>query len=218
MDSPNNDDLGREGNTIQDFYRMVEYYGMTNEIYPTKLEVHSNNTGGSSLEEDTDSAVEFIGNNKKEVIANEWTTFQLVDNGNHGRRVKNYEIKLGENVKRIQIGWKYTNNDIKFNSKRRNTGTGVGDINFTYALDLTRSVYLINGKSDPLPAPFEYQKGTIIRSENYGQIWYVDDEIVYSTSNDKWEAITSDRSNLEGMCPMISIKGGMEITCIELEE
>jgi hypothetical protein len=29
---------------------------------------------------------------------------------------------------------------------------------------------------------------------------------------------TSSINILEGMCPMISIKGGMEITCIELEE
>jgi hypothetical protein len=203
LDSPTH--LG-VGNTTQDFYRMVEYYGMTNGIYPTNLAIH---TG-------SEDSVEFFG--PKEVNAKEWTTFQLVEEGGHKRRVKSYEVRLGDDVKRIQIGWKFTDSAVTFNE---GTSQGVGDVSFTYALDLTRSTYLVDGKGDPIDR-LEHQKGTVIRSEDYGKVWYVDGETVCPSSKEKFvDHIIAARpvsSIFKGMCPMISIKGGMEITSIELED
>ena len=189
-----------EGNTTQDFYRMVEYYGMTNGIYPMNLNIH---TG-------SEDSVEYIG--PKEVNAKEWTTFQLVEEGGHGRRVKSYEIRLRDDVKRIQIGWKTSNGAVTFNE---GTSQGVGDVTDTYALDLTRSTYLVNGNGDPIDR-LEHKKGTTIRSEEYGKVWYVDGEIVCPSSEEKFEDKVGPISN--GVHPMISIKGGMEITSIVLKD
>ena len=197
LDSPKH--LG-EGNTTQDFYRMVEYYGMTNGIYPMNLNIH---TG-------SEDSVEYIG--PKEVNAKEWTTFQLVEEGGHGRRVKSYEIRLRDDVKRIQIGWKTSNGAVTFNE---GTSQGVGDVTHTHALDLTRSTYLVNGNGNPIDR-LEHKKGTTIRSEEYGKVWYVDGEIVCPSSEEKFEDKVGPISN--GVHPMISIKGGMEITSIVLED
>mmetsp|Transcript_1454 Transcript_1454/g.1994 ORF Transcript_1454/g.1994 Transcript_1454/m.1994 type:complete len:277 (-) Transcript_1454:267-1097(-) len=114
---------------VEDFYRMLDYYGMTNGLYPTNLAIH---TG-------SEDSVEIIGS--KEVNAKEWTTFHLVSAG-HERRVKSYEVRLGADVKRIQIGWKITKDEVKF--VEGNT-VGVGDVSHTFALDLTLSTYLVEG-------------------------------------------------------------------------
>jgi len=185
-----------EGNSMQDFYRMVDYYGMTNGIYPTNLTIHT------GLED----SVEYIHRTK--VNAKEWTTFQLSEDGHgHGRKVKSYEVTLGDDVKRIQIGWIHSTHSVNLNIADGNNA-GVGDISYTYALDLTKSTFLINGTGNPIDR-LEYKKGTIVRSENYGSDWYVDGETIFPSSKEKCK-------DLKGLCPLISIKGEMEITSIQL--
>jgi hypothetical protein len=205
MDSPAHGSVG-DGNSAKDFYRMVDYYGMTNGIYPTNLNIH---TG-------SEDSVEIIGPMK--VSAKEWTTFQICQEG-HSRLIKSYEVTLGT-VQRIQIGWKCTNGSVSFDE---GNSSGVGDVQNTNAIDLTRSTYLCNGNGTPIDA-LEHAKGTVVRSENYGCDWYVKGELL-EIPKEGWNALNIDVKDIRGgfpyrahVRPFISIKGEMEITSIVLED
>lgn len=203
MKSPNDSSKGLTGeeNSIYDFYGMIEYYGMTDGIYPTKLIINSNTFTRSK------DSVEFI--HSKKINAKEWATFSLFQEG-HSRKIKSYEVTLGDDVKHIQIGWSYRP------PPRWNTfGESVKDVSQTYALDLTNNTFLINGTSNPivLPiGPFKHKKGTTVRAQNYGTEWYIDGEIKVFPSS------TLRLAGLESLSPLISIKGEMEITSIQLED
>mmetsp|Transcript_62261 Transcript_62261/g.69660 ORF Transcript_62261/g.69660 Transcript_62261/m.69660 type:complete len:161 (+) Transcript_62261:2-484(+) len=145
--------------------------------------------------------------NPKKVNAKEWTTFYLGTEG-HSRKVQSYEVTLGDDVKRIQIGWRHGTNKMSTNKMTIAAGVGVGDVAQTFALDLTRSTFLFDGNSQPIDR-LEYKKGTTIRTENFGLDWYINGEIVYPSSK---------KIRSRGVLPLISIKGEMEITSIQLEE
>jgi len=182
-------------NTMNDFDRMVEYYGMTNGIYPTNLTIH---TGQKD-------SVEIIGPRK--VNARDWTTLQLANEG-HKRIVKSYEVTLG-NVQRIQIGWKA--HTVKFENR-----SGVGDVGYSHALDLSRSTYLAAGEATAV-AGLDQEKGTIVRSEDFGLRWYVNGELLEITKiTEPLLSTLGMHQNGTNICPIISLKGEVEITSLEL--
>ena len=181
-----------------DFYRMVEYYGMTDGIFPIKL----TNYAGSE-----DSAATHVS---KIVNTKEWTTFRLLLDG-HSRSIKTYEVTLGD-VQRIQIGWEYGIEDGELTS---GNSLGVGDVDNTFALDLTRHSYLVVGESTTIDN-IEHPKGTVVRSEDYGKNWYVDGEVVAPTSEETWYERYEDYGY--AIYPLISIKGEMEITSVEFQD
>ena len=173
-----------------DFYRMVEYYGMTNGIYPTKLTAFH-----------PSDSLEMLGS--KKVNAKKWATFELAQDG-HDRRVKTFEVILGE-VQRIQIGWVCSSSF----SQPESDEFGVGEILGTFALDLTKSSFLEkHSQSSSTPVEgLEHPKGTVVLSENYGRTWYVNGNLVYDASE----------KNIPGNKPLISVKGEIEITSVELD-
>ena len=177
------------------FYRMLEYYGMTDGIYPVALNV----CNGSS------DSVEIIASRK--ASAKEWTTFLLAPKG-HKRRIKTFEVTLGT-VQRIQIGWNISGNDVTVIS---GNSDGIGDMPGTFALDLTRSLFLVQGGNDPVDG-LEHPKGTVVRSEDFGRIWYLDGEVVAPFSGEKSVALRTNPA----LSPLISVKGEIEITFVELE-
>jgi hypothetical protein len=75
------------------FSNRVDYYGMTNGIFPSNLKIQIG----------SEDSVEIIHLDK--VNARELTTFGLRPEG-HGQCVKSYEVILGA-VRRIQIGGLY---------------------------------------------------------------------------------------------------------------
>lgn len=77
----------------QDFYRLVEYFGMTNGIYPTFIDLHRGETGSVEIGDFPDCSVR----------SREWNTFTVQTQG-HEREIISFEIVLG-NVERMQIGW-----------------------------------------------------------------------------------------------------------------
>jgi len=174
------------------FYRMVEFYGMTNGIYPTKLTVRVGST----------DSVEFLGS--KTAIAKDWTTFGLALDG-HTRRVKSFEVTLGT-VQRIQIGW----NILSSARFERETTLGVGDMDGTFALDLTRSSILYAGASTPTDG-LEHPKGTVVRSEDYGNAWYINGVHVPIGDSIFHNLVCPQNT------PLVSVKGEIGITYIELE-
>jgi len=192
--------------TVIDFYRMADYYGVTHGIYPTVLQIH---TGEENL-------VEMDG--PKKVNAKAWTTFKLVRDA-HCRRVKSYEVTLGK-VQRMQVGWIYQyNKSVTF----KDSSMGVGDLGHTMALDLSRSTFLENGTSTTVDG-LEHSEGCAVRSEDYGKRWYVDGKLVAPFSEQRWTNTTQDWTKnwnvnaVHHMHPMISVKGEMEITCVEFDD
>jgi hypothetical protein len=180
---------------------MVEYYRMADGIYPVALNV----CNGSS------DSVEMIGSRKAN--AKEWTTFLLAPTG-HKRRVKTFEVTLGT-VQRIEIGWNIWGNDVTFIS---GNSDGIGYMQGTFALDPTRSLFLIQGANHPVDG-LEHPKGTVVRCEDFGKVWYLDVEIIAPFSGEKHDELTKKYSAERNfaMCPLISVKGEIEIISVELE-
>mmetsp|Transcript_4092 Transcript_4092/g.4558 ORF Transcript_4092/g.4558 Transcript_4092/m.4558 type:complete len:192 (+) Transcript_4092:1-576(+) len=190
---------------------MVDYYGMTDGLFPVALNEH---TG-------SEDSVDIIG--PKKVNAKEWTTFKLNREG-HARSIKSYEVTLGE-VMDIKIGWYYKPADIipaDFIAPII-VNLGPGDVPGTVGLDLERSKFMVNGECIQEAEGLEYTNGTVVRAEDYGKVWYVDGEIVAPTSKEVVEKLdltykdSRNRPAVYVMRPLISIKGEMEITYIELE-
>lgn len=117
--------INRETFSKEDFYRMLEYYGLTDGIYPVELRIHSS------------PVIEPL--NSRKVDATEWMTLNLAQMG-HDRIVKKYEVTLGT-VQCIQIGW----HRLDPNFVWENNAQGIGDPSDkpSFALDLFRSFFCV---------------------------------------------------------------------------
>jgi hypothetical protein len=126
----------RDYDLRQDFYRLVEYFGMTPGIYPTVIELHRGEPGSAKIGTFPDCFVK----------SSEWCTFTVLNQGQHNREIISYEVVLGS-VERAQIGWinesRYVENLSAINKN------GVGDEENSIALDCCRGGLLnqvsING-------------------------------------------------------------------------
>ena len=160
-----------------DFYTMVEYYGLTHEIYQTSLTVHS---GSADLTE---------MNGPLKVDTKGWTTFKL-DNIGHNRKIQSYEVTLGT-VEQMRVGWMYDfNNSGYFGSSI--DSIGVGDKECTMAIDMAidplKSNYLLNGSITPVDG-VTYSEGCVVRSEDFGKKWYLNGVLVLNDTEEKHEKI-----------------------------
>ena len=207
MSSPT---INTEGKKIQDFYRMVEYYGMTQGLFPSKL----------TLLHGSESDIEITG--PLEACANDWATFQVSLCG-HVRKIRDFEVTLGS-VQRVQIGW--IHGEIDF---RKGTNVGVGEPKHSLGIDLSKSCYLIDGVSTAIDG-LELKEGCVIRSENFGRKWFVDGVLVASVdaesssnavkiAENKWKGPHQYGSSAHGptddVSPAISVKGSFVISAIE---
>ena len=183
------------GLELNDFYRMVEYYGMTDGLYPTVLNLIY------------ETAQEQVVIESKQAIASEWATLQLVPVG-HSRSVKTFEVTLGD-VQRVQIGWMYHEKELKTEEL-----LGVGEIQKSAALDLTRSSIIVNGDRTAV-ARLAQSNGTTVRCEDYGKKWYVDGQPV---SIDGKNTLMPKHVSAGYPCPTISIEGDIEITFTEFSD
>ena len=108
----------------QDFYRMVDFYGMTPGIYPAVIELHRGEPGSAEIGSFPDCFVK----------SNEWLTFTVQTQG-HSRDITSFEVVLG-NVERMQVGWinesRYVEN---LSNDHRN---GVGEEENSLGLDCCR--------------------------------------------------------------------------------
>ena len=180
---------------VHRFYRMVEYYGMTNGIFPTNLKVHFGPA------EDVERLSPWMVNSP------EWVTFKLMAEG-HSRGIKSYEVRLGS-AQRIQMGW--GRDGTKFSS---GNSLGVGDMLNSSAIDLSRSCYLNEGSMTSIQG-LELKEGTTVRSEDYGKSWYVNGKLVASSLGTREVGVVKSHQKSVGWYPFISVKGEVEITSIE---
>jgi len=185
---------------MHDLYRMIDYYGLTNGMYPVVLKNHNHDS--------------VKGTDTKIVNAQEWTTYALAPKG-HERRVKTFEVTLG-NVQRIQIGWTVTTPSPRYNKK--GSDIGIGDTAKSFALDLTRSSYLFEGELTRVDG-LEQNEGTVVRSEDYGKMWYVNGNNVAPFSKGKRDLwVTDSVRRPDVLFPFISVKGEIDVTLVEIEK
>ena len=108
----------------QDFYRLVEYFGMTPGIYPTMIELHRGEPGSAEIGTFPDCFVK----------SSEWSTFTVQTQG-HKREITSFEVVLG-NVERMQIGW--INESRYVENLSNDHKNGVGEEENSLALDCCR--------------------------------------------------------------------------------
>ncbi|GFH59824.1 hypothetical protein CTEN210_16300 [Chaetoceros tenuissimus] len=188
------------------FYRLLEYYGMTDGVYPTWFVP-------CYVPDDKEDVYELTKGGHTRILSKDWCTFELTQQG-HTRNVKCFEIKLGE-VERFQIGYQYfTSNDWSACKFDYSQSTGVGDIANTCAVDTVRSCALNGGTRTDISG-MEVQVGSIIKVEEGN--WYVDGKLVASTTDKEGIAkmnTPTDNSNY-GSAWAISIKGEAQLISID---
>mmetsp|Transcript_4517 Transcript_4517/g.8694 ORF Transcript_4517/g.8694 Transcript_4517/m.8694 type:complete len:321 (+) Transcript_4517:71-1033(+) len=185
------------------FFRLLEYYGMTDGVYPIRLEPR--------YVTDDDS---FEISKGLQINAKEWCTFEVIQHG-HTRQIVSFEVRLGK-VQRLQIGLQIDDRtDNRFDYSQ---STGVGDIESTYALDTVRSCVLNAGTRNDIEG-LEVKEGSIIKIELCGK-WYIDGKLVASADENDGQLniIKSPRQHTISrypMTPAISIKGEANIVNVD---
>mmetsp|Transcript_47335 Transcript_47335/g.56932 ORF Transcript_47335/g.56932 Transcript_47335/m.56932 type:complete len:350 (+) Transcript_47335:103-1152(+) len=151
-----------------EFYSMVNYYGMTNGIYPMRIYNRSSNEIHVEIGKSPECFL---------VTSEEWCSFDLRPRG-HCRAIKSFEVTALE-CQRIQMGWVDETISDVVDLGRNEIGVGVGDRHNSIGLDPSRSSIVIDGKLHRID-DLQLKKGTSIRSEDYGNRWYVDGQLVAS--------------------------------------
>jgi len=149
-----------------------------------------------------------------EVNATEWCTLEITRHG-HDRIIRSYEVTLGP-VQRVQIGWLYTPG---IPHASYGNSIGVGDVTNTLSIDLSRSCFLKNGHRTDISG-LELKEGTVVRSEDFGNRWFVDGRLVASINKDDSAVTIKGASEYNAnymayMIPVISVKGDAKISAIE---
>jgi len=150
----------------QEFYRMVEYFGMTGGIYPCVIELYRGDANSAEISDFPDYSV----------VSREWSTFTVQIQG-HDREITSFEVVLG-NVERAQIGWI---NEAKYVENLSNDpNNGVGEEANSLALDCCRGGLLNQGEFTKLEG-LKIGAGSVIRCEQKGHRWLVDNKLVVSS-------------------------------------
>ena len=139
----------------QDFYRLVEFYGMTPGIYPTVIELHRGEPNTAQIGEFPDCFVK----------SSEWSTFTIQTLG-HKRDITSFEVVLG-NVERMQIGW--INESRYVENLSEGAKNGVGEEENSLALDCCRGGLLNQGEFTKLDG-LSIGAGSVIRCEQKGHV------------------------------------------------
>ncbi|GFH59826.1 hypothetical protein CTEN210_16302 [Chaetoceros tenuissimus] len=204
----------------EDFYRMLEYYKMTQGIYPLKLDELYCPT-------DEGCAYTFMTGVEYELKTKKFCTFRITRNG-HNRTVKSFEIRIGK-LERLQIGIKNPPDSYhpfisgkKLELPQYSQNMGVGDLEHTFALDTRKSCILDGGKAIKNIQNIEFKEGTVIRIEpcSYEQKWYVDGNLIASEKDQEGEVtVIPQKSSLchNGLIEL-SIQGNVKIINVEYKD
>ena len=181
----------KEGrHTNQDLYRMVEYYGMTDCIYPIRL---------TAMCTSMDS-VKMFGS--KKVNTSKLVPFHL---NQDGRCVRSYEVTMGT-VQQLIIGWDWSN-DLAMNP---DDPVDFADCQDIVGIDLIESTYMSRFNRILIDG-LEHSKGTVVRAEDCGNAWYVNGkEVIFG-------AHLSEQL-LSNKIPLIIVRGEIEITSVDFDD
>jgi hypothetical protein len=155
----------------QHFRRIVEYYGMTSTIFPTKLTVYR------GQEKDVDMLDDL-----KVESTSKLTTFNVQTKG-HQREICTFEITF-EKVEStsIRVGWMRNNEWFPRNTLENTKGVGSteGTIALSYSFPSTFDVALYGAYIAKIPHDPPDGTVLVVRCEAFGKRWYVDGELVLS--------------------------------------
>ena len=193
---------------MDNFFRMLEYYGMTLGIYP--YGIYTVEKGNKLISGAPDYHVE----------ADQWTTFRVSPMpGNDCTKIHSYEVTIGPSTT-AQIGWLYTDCEESIEK-------GVGYEENSVALDCRRSGVAVGpaistSRRAELFCSFEEARtigeGTVVRCENRGRKWYLDGTLVASTEEGDGVTVVPG-GHVESMgvlIPAFSVKGSVRVSNIEL--
>jgi len=148
------------------FKRMVEYYGVTPSVYPTRMSVIAGDP----------EAVSITPHPSNLVTANEHAMICVKTSG-HTRRIVSFEVTLID-VEILQIGWLY---------ESTTSGTvqspSFGAHSSSVAIDINHCAFAFGGQVINIP-DLTFQKNSVIRCENYGKAWIVDGKRIDCTGYD----------------------------------
>ena len=183
-----------------DFDRMLNYYNITEGIYPVTLkEIY--------CPPDIENAVTLTEGNELRVDTKELCSFHLQQVG-HSRGIESLELHIGE-IQCLQVGMeRLTRSASRF---KYSQNLGVGDLRSTFALDAGKSCFLNGGTRTNLEK-VEFKEGTIIRVElRNPSKWYVDGELVARDDAKVGDIEISKPDNWHSDRFVLSIKGNLKV-------
>jgi len=196
-ESPDASLFGSSQNRFFAFQRMVDFYGLTPGVFPTKIELHNGLPENCQISSYPDLGVN----------ANSWCVFTLQATG-HKRTIKSFQVKLGQ-VDNMQIGWLH-NPGWSANTTSVAT-TRVGDHSNSVSLDLCNPGLRENGVHTRIENFAVESNDTITCSRDEDSVhWYLN-----GTRIEGLEAPMKGYTNAYYV-PAFSGKGTWEITGIEL--
>ena len=197
---------------LDDFRRMVDYYGLTLGLHPVGL------YRVQSAKEET-----FLGKIVPDykIESEEWATYYIAPLNTDARYINSYEVTLLGQSSTVQIGWIYKTQTDFTDYFASESGRGVGYGGASHSLDCVKNAIIIQGASSDLIGgeSVATKEGSIIRSENKGNNWYIDSHLVGSTT-EKGNNILEIKIGAKrgaSFVPCISMKGSCAISTIELE-
>jgi hypothetical protein len=202
------------------FYQMVDFYGMTFGIFPSKLKVYHGKESDVKIIDD------------RTATANEWTTFYIERYG-HERHIKSFEVTV-ERAESLKVGWMMSLSNRWLPSDNK---SGVGDVEGSIGLHFPPYCGInLDGIIDhPITMlnAMPLKEGTVIRCEDFGNKWYVNGRQVgytgqYNPDNGGFAHLDQRNSNMNvfrfidspqqrSTVPAISVKGKIRISDIVYE-
>lgn len=209
IESPQYPVTAPQGN--EKFFRLLEYYGMTDGVYPTCFVP-------CYVPDDKEDVFELIKGGHTRISCKEWCSFKIKWQG-HKRGVKSVEIKLGK-VERLQFGYQFfTRKDWEACKFDYSLDAGVGDLDYTCAIDPIRQCAL-NAGSRTFINGVKIHDGSIIKLDHPEGNWYVDGKLVASATVEKNGIFNMDVADLDygyGRTWVLSIKGEAQLIKIKYE-
>lgn len=183
-----------------DFYRMLNYYNITEGIYPFTLKQ-------IYCPADVEDAVTLTEGIELSVDAKELCSFHIQQVG-HCRGIESLELHVGE-IQCLQVGMERVCRGTKHFKYSQNMG--VGDLRNTFALDAGKSCFLNGGTRTNLEK-VEFKEGTIIRVELQNPSkWYVDGNLVAKDEAKVGDIEISKPENWYSDRFVLSIKGNLKV-------
>jgi len=198
LKSPEAKHFGGDHDKYLDFLRVVEYYGMSQAIFPVRVEALFDYEW-SQREPDESAGIS---------ITTEWNIFKLVIDG-HSRKIRSFEITIGK-VKNMQIGW--------VTPHVWNNLNGVGETVQTIGIDCNKKGLIQAGHFTPIAETFtmDLPVGAVIRCENRGAQWYIDGQLIFSADEFPMESELDKRIFHDGI-PAFCGGGDWHVSLFELE-
>lgn len=203
-----------------EFVRMVEYYGCTPAVYPTKISLYKGNANNVQISQFPGGRIE----------ATEWSTFLLrPDESAHNRNIISFQIEICD-AERVLVG--VIESECAKKGGSDDSTKGVGEEGTSLALDCCNSSLLIcraGIESTQATKPSNVEKGTVIRFDissatanpGWPEAISVNGEVV--TKKDEYEdfinlhdSTTSDVLESQTVFPAFSVKGSVRVTEIDL--